>query len=139
LTVTANMLRWLNRGGRATRLVLAMGNVPMYGDPKPFIDDAGASAFDRKMHELNAFLGQNRYWLLTLPAMRIVGAILGLLVVIGAALTLPAWRRHQADGRWLKVDRPPRKDDLERAVDAADAGGDNFVIAATALRDLATL
>ncbi len=139
LTVTANMLRWLDRGGRATRLVLAMGDVPMYGDPQPFIDDAGASKFDRKMHEINAFLGQNRYWLLTLPAMRIIGAILGLLVVVGAALTLPAWRRHQADGRWLRVDRPPRKDDLERAVEAADAGGDNFVIAATALRDLATL
>jgi len=139
LTLTANMLRWLSRDGRAQRLVLVMGDIPMYGDPKSFIDDAGASPFDRKIHSLNNWLAERNDWLLTLPAMRIVGGILGLLIVIGAALTLPAWRRHQADGRWLKVERPPRKDDLERAVAAADAGGDNFVIAATALRDLASL
>jgi hypothetical protein len=136
LTLAVNSLRWLDRGGRATRVVLLVGDVPMYGDPRPFIDDAGASKFDRKIHDLNHWLEERNDWLLTLPAMRVLGGVLAALLVLGAALTLPAWRKNQADGRWLRIDRPPRADDLERAVDAADAGGDNFVIAATVLRDL---
>lgn len=139
LTLAANALRWLDRGGRARNVVLLVGDTPMYGDPKPFIDDAGASAFDREIHDLNHWLEERNDWLLTRPAMRVLGGVLAALLVLGAALTLPAWRRQQADGRWLRVDRPPRKDDLERAVAAADAGSDNFVIAATVLRDLAQL
>jgi len=139
LTLTVNTLRWLDRGGRARRVVLLVGDVPMYGDPKPYIDDAGASKFDRQMHGLNAWLEERNDWLLTQPAMRVLGGLLALALLIGAALTLPAWRKSNADGRWLRVDRPPRRDDLERAVDAADGGSDNFVVAATVLRDLAQL
>jgi hypothetical protein len=137
LNLTVNTLRWLSRSGRAKRVVLLVGDVPMYGEPRSFIDDAGASPFDRKIHDLNHWLEERNDWLLTVPAMRILGGILAFGVVIAAGLTLPFWRRHQADGRWLRVDRPARKDDLERAVAAADAGSDNFVIAATVLRDLA--
>jgi hypothetical protein len=137
LTLAANMLRWLDRGGRARRVVLLVGDVPMYGDPRPYIDDAGASDFDRKVHDLNHWLEERNDWLLTQPAMRILGGVLAALLLLGAALTLPAWRRQQADGRWLRVERPARRDDLERAVAAADAGSDNFVVAATVLRDLA--
>jgi hypothetical protein len=136
LTLAVNSLRWLDRDGRARRVVMVLGDVPMYGDPRPFIDDAGASHFDRKVHDLNHWLEERNDWLLTLPAMRVLGGVLAALLVLGAALTLPAWRKSQADGRWLRVERPPRRDDLERAVEAADAGGDNFVIAATVLRDL---
>jgi hypothetical protein len=139
LTLTANMLRWLDRGGRARRVILLVGDVPMYGDPKPFIDDAGASPFDRKIHGLNSWLEASNDWLLTVPAMRVVGGLLAALLLVVAFVTLPAWRKNQADGRWLRVDRPARKDDLERAVEAADGGSDNFVIAATVLRDLAQL
>jgi len=137
LTLAANMLRWLDRGGRARRVVLLVGDVAMYGDPRPYIDDAGASTFDRKMHDVNHWLEERNDWLLTQPAMRILGGVLGALLLLGAAITLPAWRRQRADGRWLRVERPMRRDDLERAVAAADAGSDNFVVAATVLRDLA--
>ncbi|MCA9679740.1 MAG: hypothetical protein H6709_24530 [Kofleriaceae bacterium] len=137
LTLAVNMLRWLDRGGRVHRMVLLIGDVPMYGEPRPFIDDAGASSFDRKVHDLNHWLASRNDWLLTTGAMRGVGLALAALLVAGAILTLPFWRRHQADGRWLRVERPPRKDDLERAVAAADAGSDNFVVPATVLRDLA--
>lgn len=139
LTLAVNTLRWLDRGGRARRVVLLVGDVPMYGDPRPFIDDAGASRFDRRVHDLNAWLEETNDWLLTMPAMRILGGVLAVLIVLAAALTLPAWRRHVADGRWLRVERPARRDDLERAVEAADRGSDNFVIPATVLRDLAQL
>ena len=137
LTLAVNMLRWLDRGGRARRVILLVGDVPMYGDPKPYIDDAGASSFDRQIHDLNSWLEGRNDWLLTMPAMRVIGGLLAALLLLGAFLTLPAWRKNVADGRWLRVDRPARKDDLERAVDAADGGSDNFVIAATVLRDLA--
>lgn len=137
LTLAVNMLRWLDRGGRARRVILLVGDVPMYGDPKPYIDDAGASRFDRRIHDLNSWLEQGNDWLLTVPAMRVIGGLLAAILLLGAFLTLPAWRKNVADGRWLRVDRPARKDDLERAVEAADGGSDNFVIAATVLRDLA--
>ena len=137
LTLTVNALRWLDRGGRARRVVLLVGDVPMYGNPKPFIDDAGASPFDRNIHDLNSWLEARNDWLLTMPAMRVIGALLAAVLLLGAFLTLPAWRRNQADGRWLRVDRPGRKDDLERAVEAADHGSDNYVVPATVLRDLA--
>jgi hypothetical protein len=139
LTLTVNLLRWLDRGGRADRLVLLVGDVPMYGEPRPFIDDAGASSFDRKVHDMNHWLGQWNDWLLQGAAMKAIGIVLAVLLIAAMVVALPFWRRHQADGRWLRLERPPRKDDLERAVAAADAGSDNFAVAATVLRDLATL
>jgi hypothetical protein len=111
----------------------------MYGEPRAFIDDAGASKFDRNIHDLNLWLDERNDWLLTRPAMKIIGGVLAALIILGAVLALPAWRRQRADGRWLRVDRPDRRDDVDRAVAAADAGSTNFVIAATVLRDLAQL
>jgi hypothetical protein len=139
LTVTVNMLRAMSRNGRATRVVLVLGDVPMYGDPRSYIDDGNASKFDRRIHDLNEWLRGRNDWLLTMPAMKVLGGVLATLLVLGAVLTLPGWRKNQADGRWLRIERPARLDDIERAVDAADAGGDNFVIAATVLRDLVQL
>jgi hypothetical protein len=139
LTLVVNTLRWLDRGGRARRVVVLAGDAPMYGEPRPFIDDAGASRFDRRVHDVNLWLDERNDWLLTVPAMKVVGGVLAALIVLAAVMILPAWRRQRADGRWLRVVRPQRRDDVDRAFEAADAGGDNFVIAATVLRDLAQL
>src|SRR5438045_7824942 len=47
VALAVNMLRWLDRDGRAKRVVLLRGDVPMYGEPRAFIDDANMTPFGR--------------------------------------------------------------------------------------------
>jgi hypothetical protein len=51
--LATNMLRWLDRNRRARRVVLLRGDTPMYGDPRPFIDDARAGELGRSIADLN--------------------------------------------------------------------------------------
>ena len=136
LRLTAGILRWLARGGRADRLVLLRGDIPMYGEPKPFIDDAGAGPVGHTVADLNRWLDERNEYLLTTPAIRVL--VVALAVVLGgiALLALPPWRRGRSDGRWLRLERPAPRDDLSRAVLAYDQGESNHLLPATVLRDL---
>ncbi len=139
LQLTANMLRWLDRGGRAKRLVLLRGDVPMFGEPRAFIDDANASKVGRGVADLNRWLGDRSDWLLTSGSMRIIAGVLALLLV-GLVLTAMPVRRSSArpDGSWLRIGRRSRRDAPEALVASADAGGPraNFITAACVLRDV---
>src|SRR5207245_753722 len=125
LRLATNLVRWLGRG-HAHRIVLLRGDVPMYGDPRPFIDDAGAGELGRAMGDINHWLDERNEWLLTAPAMRLVAGVLALLLVIAAFAAMPAWRRGSVDGAWLRFVRPEAADDPTRAVAVADAGAANL-------------
>ena len=56
--------------GRAKRVLLLRGDTPMYGDPRPFIDDANAGPIGRSVAELDFWLYERRAWLLTPTAMK---------------------------------------------------------------------
>ena len=138
MQLSVNILRWLNRDGRAKRVVLLRGDVPMYGDPAPFIDDANADALGRGVADVNRWLGERNDWLLTPDALKVIATVLALLMVglVGAAMPR---RRGSAenDGSWLTFLRPARRDDPARLLRAADSGETNFLSAACVLRDLA--
>src|SRR4029077_2244514 len=70
IQLAANLLRYLERGGRAKRLVLRRDDVPMSGEPRPFIDDAKAGELGRSIADLNFWLSERRAWLLTPGAMQ---------------------------------------------------------------------
>src|SRR5262249_13432835 len=74
IQLAANLLRYLDRGGRAKHVVLLRGDIPMYGDPRPFIDDAKASELSRSIADLNFWLSERRAWLLTPGAMKALAA-----------------------------------------------------------------
>ncbi|MEZ4366956.1 MAG: DUF4350 domain-containing protein [Kofleriaceae bacterium] len=142
LQLTINMLRWLDRGGRARRVVLVRGDVPMYGDPRPYIDDAGAGVVGRGVADLNRWLGDRSDWLLTPIAMRVIAGVLAILLVALVLTALPARRRGAApDGAWLRLGRRPRRDAPATLVEDADAAHGrraNLVVAACVLRDVTT-
>lgn len=135
LRFAANLLRWLDRGGRANRVVLLRGDVPMYGEPRAFIDDANLTGVGRTLAGVNAWLEGRNEWLLTPTAMRVVGAVIAVALAALALAALPPWRRRPIDGSWLGPARRERVDRIGRAVTEADAGGTNFVVAAVVLRD----
>jgi hypothetical protein len=137
LTLAVNILRWLDRGGRARRVVILRGDVPMYGEPRAFIDDARMGELDRSVASLNQWLQERNDWLLTPAAMRVIGGILAVALAVLALAAMPPWRRVPMDGRWLSLLRPERPDHLPSLVAGHDRGHGNYAIAAAALRDTA--
>jgi hypothetical protein len=135
--LAANILRWLDRGRRATNVVIVRGDVPMYGSPRPFIDDAGLRPADRSVIELNDWLYKRSEWLLTPLAMRVIAAILAVLLVALVILAMPLRKHNTADGSWLRFVRPHRRDDPEKMIAAAERGDENMMVAACVLRDVA--
>ncbi|HEU0036792.1 MAG TPA: DUF4350 domain-containing protein [Kofleriaceae bacterium] len=133
--LAANMLRWLDRGGRARHVVLLRGDVPMYGDPRPFIDDAKAGELGRSIAELNFWLSERRAWLLTPGAMKALGWSLAALLILLALLALPARRGPKIDGAWLRFGRPTRRDEPHGLVVAADRNAGSNLVLACILRD----
>lgn len=134
--LTANMLRWLDRGRHARHVVLLRGDVPMYGDPRPFIDDAKAGALGRSIADLNFWLSERRAWLLTPLAMKVLAGTLATALLLLAILALPLRRGPRMEGAWLKFGRPPRRDDGQALIAAADAGKDtSSLVLACILRD----
>ncbi len=134
LQLATNMLRYLARGGRANRVILLRGEVPMYGTPKPFIDDANADQLGRDIADLNRWLDERSAWLLTPVAMRFVAGGLALLLLLLTFFALPLRRGPAIDGTWLRFGRPARRDEPRQLVRAADAGRD-LLVTATLLRD----
>jgi hypothetical protein len=134
LQLATNILRYLARGGRANRVVLLRGDTPMYGQPKPFIDDANADALGRDVADLNRWLDERSAWLLTPGAMRVVAGGLALLLLALTFFALPLRRGPAIDGAWLRFTRPARRDEPRQLVRAADAGKD-LLVTACLLRD----
>jgi hypothetical protein len=134
LRLTTNLLHWLGRG-HAKRIVLLRGDVPMFGEPRAFIDDAGAGTLGRALGDLNHWLEGSTIWLLTGPAMRLVTGILAAILVVALLLAIPLWRRGAVDGAWLRFRRPEPADEPGRAIARADAGEANLRVPAAVLRD----
>jgi hypothetical protein len=135
IQLAANLLRYLDRGGRARHVVLLRGDIPMYGDPRPFIDDARAGELGRSIADLNFWLSERRAWLLTPAAMKVlaVGLAAGLLLL--ALFALPVRRGPRIDGAWLRFGRPGRRDEPHAVVLQADHGGGSHLVVACVLRD----
>jgi hypothetical protein len=135
--LAANILRWLDRRGRARHVVILRGDVPMYGEPRPFIDDAGAGAVGRAVNDLNDWLGHRSDWLLTPVAMRVVAAVMALILVTLVVLAMPLRRQTTADGSWLRFIRPGRRDAPDKLIASAERGDESMMVAACVLRDVA--
>jgi len=135
VTLVRNMLQWLGRGGRARRVILLRGDVPMYGEPRPFIDDASASELSRSIAGLNFWLSERRAWLLTPTAMKALAAALAVMLLMLALLALPVRRGPRIDGAWLRFGRPPRRDEPHAMIAAADKGVGSNLVLACILRD----
>ncbi|HEY4243635.1 MAG TPA: DUF4350 domain-containing protein [Kofleriaceae bacterium] len=135
--LAANLLRWLDRGGRSRHVILLRGDVPMYGEPRPFIDDAKAGPVGRDVANLNFWLYERRSWLLTTLAMKLLATALAIALLVLALIALPVRRGPLIDGAWLRFGRPARRDDANHVIAAADAtagAGSNLVLACI-LRD----
>ncbi|MBX3161260.1 MAG: hypothetical protein KF773_35185 [Deltaproteobacteria bacterium] len=135
LTLARNMLRWLNRGGRARRVVIVRGDVPMYGDPRALIYDPRADKLGRSIAELNHWLAERRAWLLTPGAMKALAAILGAILLVLALVALPVRRGPKIDGAWLRFGRPIRRDDPHLLVHNAERNAGSNLVLACILRD----
>lgn len=135
--LAANLLRWLDRDGRARHVVLLRGDVPMYGEPPPFIDDAHMSPTSRSVASFNMWLGDWHLWLLTPRAMKVLAAILALVLLVLAMLALPVRKGPNIDGGWLKFARPHRRDEPHALIAAHDDGAGSNLVAACVLRDVA--
>ncbi len=135
LNLAVNILRWLGRDGRARRLILLRGDVPMYGEPRPFIDDAGMTSMGRQVHGINRWLEGRNDWLLTPIAMQVIGAIVAIALAALALAAMPPWRRQTMDGAWLGPSRQVRRDLVVQVVAEHDAGAKNFLVPAAVLRD----
>jgi hypothetical protein len=133
--LATNMLRWLDRNRRARRVVLLRGDTPMYGDPRPFIDDAKAGELGRSIASLNEWLDKRREWLLTPTAMKILAATLAIALLLLALFALPVRRGPKIDGAWLRFGRPGRRDEAHGLVAAADAGSGSNLVLGCILRD----
>ncbi|MGN6104109.1 MAG: DUF4350 domain-containing protein [Kofleriaceae bacterium] len=135
VTLAHNLLRWLDRGGRARRVVLLRGDVPMYGEPRAFIDDARAGELGRSIADLNYWLSERRAWLLTPTAMKVLAAVLASLLLLLALFALPVRRGPKIDGAWLRFGRPHAKDDPHALIGGADRGEDSNLVVACMVRD----
>ncbi|HEX4416768.1 MAG TPA: DUF4350 domain-containing protein [Kofleriaceae bacterium] len=135
IQLAANLLRYLDRGGRARHVVLLRGDVPMYGDPRPYIDDAKAGQLGRSIADLNFWLSERRAWLLTPPAMKVLAAALAAALLLLAMVALPVRRGPRIDGAWLRFGRPGRRDEPHAVIAAAEAGPGSNLVVACVLRD----
>ncbi len=130
-----NILRWLDRGGRVKRIVLLRGDVPMYGDPRAFIDDPRGGDLGRTVADLNYWLSKRDEWLLTPGAMKALAAVLAALLLLLALIALPVRPGPKVDGAWLRFGRPVRRDEPHSLVATADRGGSSNLVLACILRD----
>lgn len=135
IQLAANLLRYLDRGGRAKHIVLLRGDVPMYGDPRPFIDDARAGELGRSIADVNFWLSERREWLLTPVAMKALAVVLAMTLLLLALLALPVRRGPRIDGAWLRFGRPGRRDEPHTVIADAERGGDANLVLACVLRD----
>jgi hypothetical protein len=135
IALATNLLRYLDRGGRARHVVLLRGDVPMYGDPRPFIDDVRAGPLGRSIADLNLWLSERRSWLLTPAAMKGLGAALAAALLLLALLALPIRRGPRIDGAWLRFGRPGRRDEPHAVITDADRGDTANLVLACVLRD----
>jgi hypothetical protein len=135
IQLAANLLRYLDRGGRAKHLVLLRGDVPMYGDPRPFIDDAKAGELGRSIADLNFWLSERRAWLLTPPAMKALAVALAVTLLLLALFALPVRRGPRIDGAWLRFGRPGRRDEPHTVIRDAERGTGSNLVVACVLRD----
>lgn len=133
--LATNMLRWLDRNRRARRVVLLRGDTPMYGDPRPFIDDARAGELGRSIADLNLWLDKRREWLLTPTAMKVLAATLAIALLLLAMFALPVRRGPKIDGAWLKFGRPGRRDEPHGLISAAEANTGSNLVLGCILRD----
>jgi hypothetical protein len=134
IQLATNLLRYLDRGGRARHIVLLRGDVPMYGDPRPYIDDARAGELGRSIADLNFWLSERRAWLLTPGAMKALAVGLAAALLLLALFALPVRRGPRIDGAWLRFGRPGRRDEPQAVVAQAEQGGGGLVLACV-LRD----
>jgi hypothetical protein len=107
----------------------------MYGDPRPFIDDAKAGELGRSVADLNFWLSERRAWLLTPVAMKVLAAALAGALLLLALFALPVRRGPKIDGAWLRFGRPSRRDEPHAVVSAADQGTGGNLVLACVLRD----
>src|SRR4029079_14855072 len=122
--------RYLDRGGRARHVVLLRGDVPMYGEPRPYIDDARAGELSRSIADLNFWLSERRAWLLTPGAMKALAVGLAVALLLLALFALPVRRGPRIDGAWLRFGRPGRRAEPQTVVaQPAHAGGATLVVA----------
>lgn len=136
--LTTNILLWLDRhetGTRSRHIVLLRGDVPMYGEPRPFIDDPRGGKLGHSIADLNSWLSQRREWLLTPGAMKALAATLAILLLLLAVLALPVRRGPRIDGAWLRFGRPVRRDEPYTLVAAGERGGGSPLVLACILRD----
>lgn len=133
--LAANLLRYLDRGGRARHVVLLRGDVPMYGDPRPYIDDARAGELGRTVADVNFWLSERRAWLLTPAAMKVLAAALALALLLLALFALPIRRGPRIDGAWLRFGRPSRRDEPHLVIGQSDSGTGSNLVLACVLRD----
>ena len=132
-----NILRWLDRDHHATHVVLLRGDVPMYGDPQPFIDDPRGGTLGRSINTVNTWLGARSEWLLTTGALKVVAAVLAAVLLVLATLALPVRRGPRIDGAWLRFARPARRDDPAALVASAEHARPRgaYLVLACILRD----
>ena len=135
VAVATNVLRWLSRDGHARHVVLLRGDVPMFGDPRPYIADPHAGEVGKSVADLNDWLSERRAWLLTPPAMRTLAALLAIALLGLAIFALPVRRGPRIDGAWLRFGRPARRDDAHVLIDAAERGTGPTLVLASVLRD----
>jgi hypothetical protein len=133
--VAVNILRWLNRGGRARNVIILRGDVQMYGQPPPFVDDPRGGEVGRSVADLNSWLSQGREWLLTPTAMKVLAGLLATLLLALAIAALPVRRGPRIDGAWLRFLRPVRRDEPTALITAADRHGGQYLVLACVLRD----
>jgi len=137
VALTVNILTWLARGGQAKHIVLLRGDVAMYGDPQPFIDDPHNGKLGHSIAELNSWLWSRHEWLLTATAMKAVAGGLAACLLLLAFVALPVRRGPRIDGAWLRFSRPSRRDDPHVLVASADDSPGKLLVLACILRDQA--
>jgi hypothetical protein len=137
VALTVNILSWLSRDGNARHIVLLRGDVAMYGDPQPFIDDPRGGKLGRSIAEVNSWLWGRHEWLLTATAMKGVAGGLAICLLLLAFVALPVRRGPRIDGMWLKFTRPVRRDDAHAMVSHGDRAPTvgSLMVLACILRD----